>query len=40
MPACTSRQPATPLWWHPALIAEKSHVDEISGVLREVLSTY
>ena len=24
----------------PALIAEKSHVDEISGVLREVLSTY
>ena len=24
----------------PALIAEKSHIDEISGVLREVLSTY
>ena len=24
----------------PALIAEKSHVDEISGILREVLSTY
>ena len=24
----------------PALIAEKGHIDEISGVLREVLETY